>query len=120
MIQMLPCRDREQLAALNREAGSAAGFAYCMYEGGRMTGYLLYDIAGGEGILRAVKAESDELFDGLVRAVLGSLDDIHIQAARFDDAVGRERMERLGFVKKGENTIPEIAAIFHHCKNCKM
>ena len=120
MIEMLPCREKEKLDALNRKSGVSAHFAYCMYEGGRMTGYLLYDITEEEGVLLAVKAGSDELLDGLVRAALGSLEDIHITRARLSGNLDLKRMERLGFVQKGENIIPDISAVFHHCKNCKM
>lgn len=117
MLSMLPLRDREVLRRLNAEAGEDCSFAYCLYDGGAMEGYLLYDITEEKATIRCVKAADEAAFDGLVRAVFSSLYDLHIDFAVFSEKVNRTLLEGLSFVAAGECVTPSIQTVLFHCKH---
>ncbi len=119
MVQMLPLRDREFLAELNQKEGTDAGLAYCLHDGGEITGYVLYDIAPEEGRIRAVNAPDEPSFDGLVRSVFSSLFDASVNRAVFDEGVDSARLERLGFTAPGQRVTPSIEDVLYLCKHCK-
>lgn len=119
MVKLLPLHDREVLAELNRRAGVDAGLSYCLYDGGEITGYLLYDLVAGEGFIKAVSAPDEDSFDGLVRAVFASLYDAQVNRARFAPEVDGQTLIRLGFVQPGSDCTDSIEDILYRCKHCQ-
>jgi hypothetical protein len=121
MIEMLPLRERAVLDELNQAEGTDYRLAYCLYEGGERTGYLLYnaDPAAGEAQIGLVRVGDEPTADGIIRAVFGSLLDIGIDRVNYSDAVDPAMLERLGFIEPGETVTPSIELILRHCKNCR-
>lgn len=117
MVQILPLRDRARLEQLCRQEGVSARLAFCLYDAGEITGWILYDLTAQEGLIRAVHAPDEPSFDGLVRAVLASLDDAGILQARLAPGVDRNAAERLGLLAPGADTL-SIRDILYRCGSC--
>lgn len=119
MIQILPLREEEVLNKLQKKERSKAGLAFCLYEGKKRSGYLLYDINGEEGIIDVVRATDEASFDGLVRAVFNSLFNLKINRAVFSKKVDAGLLEKLSFVLPNERETPSIEGILYRCKHCR-
>lgn len=119
MIAILPLRDRAALQKLNETERTNASHAYCLYDGGEITAYLLYDMHEDEAVLQKLGGEWDEnIADGLCRAAFSSLLDLNIDRARFSGAIDRTLTDRLGFTSKGD-AVDSIRSILYHCKSCE-
>lgn len=119
MIEMLPLRDRSVLDELNRRAGTSCKLAYCLYAGGELEGWLLYDMDGREVRLQALSSPDEATADGLIRAVFGGMLDIGVDRAVFSERIDSGLVERLGFVQNGGKETPSIRDVLYKCKNCK-
>lgn len=120
MVTILPVRDLETLGELNRKYDASARFACRLFEGGEVTGVILYDIdfVDHAGVLRRVDASGDEAVDGLCRAAFSILADAGIDAAQVDAAVDAAPLERLGFLKPGERKTGSLRTILQGCSHC--
>lgn len=119
MVSILPLHDEKILAALNEREGVDARLAYCLYDGGETTGWLLYDPIPGEALIKAVHAPDADSFDGLVRAALSKLYDLSIDRARFGPGVDRSLLVQLGFVRGGEEVTSAIGDLLYNCRHCR-
>ena len=68
MIAILPLRDRAALQKLNEAEHTNASHAYCLYDGGEITAYLLYDMHENEAVLQKLGGTWDENIAGTVFA----------------------------------------------------
>lgn len=119
MIAILPLRDRAALQKFNEAEHTDASHAYCLYDGGEITAYLLYDMHEDEAVFQKLGGEWDEnIADGLCRAAFSSLLDLNIDRARFSSAIDRTLTDRLGFTSKSD-TVASIRPILYHCKSCE-
>ena len=119
MIAILPLRDRAALQKLNEAEHTNASHAYCLYDGGEITAYLLYDMHENEAVLQKLGGTWDEnIADGLCRAAFSSLLDLNIDRARFSNAIDRALTDRLGFTSKSDS-VASTRSILYHCKSCE-
>lgn len=119
MITILPLRDRETLACLNEKEQVDCSHAYCLYDGGEITAYLLYDMHEDGAVLQKLGGIFDDnIADGLCRAAFSSLYDAQVDTARFCPAIDRALTDRLGFTANGSDTVASIHDILYHCKSC--
>ena len=106
MISILPLRDRALLQKLNETEHTDCSHAYCLYDGGKVTAYLLYDMHEKEAFLAKLGGQwDDNIADGLCRAV-------------FSPAIDRSLTRRLGFTKGESDTVESIRSILYHCQSC--
>ena len=119
MIAILPLRDRAALQKLNEAEHTNASHAYCLYDGGEIAAYLLYDMHENEAVLQKLGGTWDaNIADGLCRAAFSSLLDLNIDRARFSNAIDRALTDRLGFTSKSD-TVASIRSILYRCKSCE-
>ena len=119
MISILPLRDRALLQKLNVTEHTDCSHAYCLYDGGKVTAYLLYDMHEKEAFLAKLGGQwDDNIADGLCRAVFSSLLDLNVDSARFSPAIDRSLTRRLGFTKGESDTVESIRSILYHCQSC--
>ena len=115
MIAILPLRDRAALQKLNEAEHTNASHAYCLYDGGEIAAYLLYDMHENEAVLQKLGGTWDEnIADGLCRAAFSSLLDLYIDRARFSNAIDRALTYRLFFTSK-RDTVDSILSILYLC-----
>lgn len=118
MIAILPLHDRAVLEKLNETERMTCSHAYCLYDGGKIRAYLLYDMHEEEALLAKLGGEwDDDIADGLCRAVFSSLLDLNVGRARFSSAIDRNLTDRLGFTS-GSDTVSSLRSILYHCKSC--
>ena len=118
MISILPLKDADLLGKLNRQAGCKAKHAYCLYEKDRLEGWVLYSLVDRCGQIEAISAPDILSFDGLVRAVYGSLLDFGINQILFSEKVAPEILTKLGFTDK-DGISRNISNVIC-CKDCKL
>lgn len=119
MLTMIPIRDFDVLKALNEEQGVSCGLGYQLLEGGRQTGFLLYNLTPAEGEILALSAPDKLAAEGLLRAVMGSLTDIGISRVRFGEKLDFALLEELGLIKNEEPLCPDTEKFLFSCSGCK-
>lgn len=120
MISMLPLRNEEKLKELNELNGTNSRLAYCLYDAGKITAYCLYGLVDKTmANIDVVKTDDVNLFDGIVRAVMGSLYDIGVEKIIYSEKVEDKFLKYLGFTDGTSKITNNIEDVLFKCKHCK-
>lgn len=115
MIKMQKIEDFELVSHLNKQENTDAQYAYGLYDGKELSGYLLFSVKDKNVFLLKVKAENNLLKDGLVRAVLNFVSLHGISKAEFSEDFDSEFLIEYQISKSGEKRIENIEEVFKKC-----
>lgn len=119
MIKILPLKNEEILKELNAKEAINAQLAFCLYDGDKIDGYVLYNISNNCGEFLLARAEDNAMIDGLIRATLASLYDFGINQATFSDKFDLNLLRKLKILKQDEVMMNSIKSLLYHCEGCK-
>jgi len=119
MIQILPVKDKEIIDNLNQKEGTNATLAYCLYEGNKTQGYILYNINSERIEVVKINSSDDMYIDGLIKSAFASVYDIGINKAIFAESCDLDIVRKLGIIKPNENNVDSIKEVIYHCAGCQ-
>lgn len=115
MIKMLRITDDEKLIFLNEKEGVNASYAYGLFDGNELLGYLLFDINDDEALLLKIRCENNLLKDGLTRAVLNYVLLQGVSKANFSDDFEISFLKEYKIINDDTRKIDNIEEVFKKC-----
>lgn len=122
MISVLPCNEKERVAALYAEESlpfSAESCAVIAREGTRELGYCLFDFKKDRVMVRSLRPQSDlALADGILRSALHVAICRGVIQAFYAPDAPEKLFLKLGFVENADKRTLDITKLFKKCAGC--